>query len=74
MTPTIEKEVNSLKYMTVTELQQKYLELFGEQSRSRHKQFLCKRIAWRIQALAEGNLSERARLSDVSFSSGRNIR
>jgi hypothetical protein len=34
---------------------------FGEESRSNHKQFLFRRIAWRIQALAEGGLSERAR-------------
>ena len=33
---------------------------FGEESRSNHKQFLFRRIAWRIQALAEGGLSERA--------------
>ncbi len=74
MTPTIEKEVNALKCMTVTELQQKYLELFGEQSRSRHKQFLCKRIAWRLQALAEGDLSERARRRAEKLANDADIR
>ena len=43
------------------ELREKHLEVFGEESRSHHKTFLRKRIAWRIQALAEGGLSERAR-------------
>ena len=47
--------------MTVGQLRQKYLGVFGEESRSNHKQFLFRRIAWRIQALAEGGLSERAR-------------
>jgi hypothetical protein len=29
--------------------------LFGQQSRSNHKQFLVRRIAWRLQANAEGD-------------------
>ncbi|MBX3356691.1 MAG: DUF2924 domain-containing protein, partial [Phycisphaeraceae bacterium] len=38
---------------------------FGEQARSRHRQYLIRRIAWRIQANAEGGLTERAlRLAD----------
>ena len=36
-------------------------ETFGHETRSRHKAFLVKRIVWRPQALAEGDLSERAR-------------
>ncbi|MBU2578155.1 DUF2924 domain-containing protein [Patescibacteria group bacterium] len=55
------KEIRELSRMTVGELREKYLEVFGEESRSRHKEFLRKRIAWRLQALAEGGLSERAR-------------
>ena len=39
----------------------KYREVFGEETRSNHKQFLFRRIAWRIQANAWGGLSERAR-------------
>src|SRR5712675_1285262 len=33
---------------------------FGEESKSSNKQFLFSRIAWRLQANAEGGLSERA--------------
>lgn len=40
--------------MTVGLLRQKYQEGFGEESRSNHKRFLFRRIAWRIQAPAEG--------------------
>ena len=39
----------------------KYREVFGGESRSNHKQFLVRRIAWRLQANVEGSLSERAR-------------
>ncbi len=57
----MKKEIEALSRMTTGQLQQKYLEVFGEESRSFNKQFLFRRIAWRIQALAEGGLSERAR-------------
>ena len=54
-------EIDDLRHKTVAQLQIRYLEVFGEPSRSNHKQFLIRRIAWRLQALAEGDLSERAR-------------
>jgi hypothetical protein len=54
-------ELASLHRMTVGELREKYLAAFGEETRSWNKDFLRKRIAWRIQELAEGGLSERAR-------------
>ncbi len=57
----IDHEVEKLRAMTVGELRERYVDLFSEESRSRNKQFLWKRIAWRMQALAEGDLSERAR-------------
>ncbi len=55
------QEIRQLSRMTVRELRRKYLEIFGEETRAFHKEFLRKRIAWRIQAIAEGDLSERAR-------------
>jgi hypothetical protein len=55
------KEIEQLRRATVAELRTKYLELFGQPSRSNHKQFLFRRVAWRLQALAYGELSERAR-------------
>jgi hypothetical protein len=53
--------VSELRRMTVTELRRKYAEVFGEQTRSHHKDYLIRRIAWRVQANAEGGLPERAR-------------
>lgn len=55
------KEIEQLRRATVGELQVKYLELFGQRSRSNHKQFLFRRVCWRMQALAYGDLSEQAR-------------
>jgi len=54
-------EIDSLRHQTVGQLKAKYREVFGQESRSNHKQFLVRRIAWRLQANAEGDLSERAR-------------
>lgn len=51
----------ALPKLTVTELRQRYAEVFGEATRSYNKPHLVKRIAWRLQALHEGDLSQRAR-------------
>jgi len=57
----VRKEIEALRKMTVCQLRRKHAEVFGEETQSHHKQHLFRRIAWRIQALAEGGLSERAR-------------
>ena len=54
-------EVESLRRATLAVLRAKYQEVFREETRSRHREHLFRRIAWRLQALAEGDLSERAR-------------
>jgi hypothetical protein len=54
-------EVESLRRATLAALREKYREVFREETRSRHREHLFRRIGWRLQALAEGNLSERAR-------------
>jgi Protein of unknown function (DUF2924) len=54
-------EITALAHLTVPELRGRYAELFGEATRAGHKVWLIKRLAWRLQALAEGDLSERAR-------------
>src|SRR6478672_5776922 len=60
-TEGMEQTIAALGRMTVGQLRDKYLELFGEPTRSGNRDFLFKRLAWRIQSLAEGTLSERAR-------------
>jgi len=55
------REVAAMERMTVNGLRAKYAEVFGEPTNARHEQWLLRRIAWRLQANAEGELSERAR-------------
>ena len=54
-------EIESLRRATLAALREKYRKVFQEETRSRHREHLFRRIAWRLQALAEGDLSERAR-------------
>ena len=68
------KEIDDLGRMPVSQLRKKYLEVFSEESRSNHKQFLFRRIAWRIQALAEGGLSERARRRAMEIANDADLR
>jgi len=70
----LKTEIDDLRRMTVGQLRQKHLELFGEEARSNHKEFLFKRIAWRIQALAEGGLSERARRRAMELANDADLR
>ncbi len=55
------EQIQALSGLTAAQLREKYLDVFGEERRARNRLFLQKRIAWRLQALAEGGLSERAR-------------
>lgn len=59
-TTDITGELSALARMTIRQLHDRYAEVFGEPARSRHRQYLVRRIAWRIQANAEGGLSSRA--------------
>ena len=61
MDKAIMTEVDNLRRASVTSLQKRYRELFQVEARSRHREHLFRKIVWRLQALAEGELSERAR-------------
>ncbi len=54
-------EIEKLRREGLGAMRQKYREVFGEETRCRHREHLFRRIAWRLQALAEGDLTERAR-------------
>jgi len=60
MDPRLEKEIERLRHSKVKELQERYRELFGEDSRSSNRAHLFRRVAWRLQARGTGELSERA--------------
>jgi hypothetical protein len=55
------RELVALGRLTLKQLRTKYAEVFGEETPAHNKAWLVKRIACRLQALAEGDLSERAR-------------
>jgi hypothetical protein len=57
----IVNEVAALERLSVGQLRQRFAELFGEATKASNRTWLIKRIVWRMQALAEGDLSERAR-------------
>lgn len=70
----IDKEVAAMQRMTVDQLRIKYEDVFAEEPRSRHKVWLIKRIAWRMQANEEGDLSERARKRAFELANDADIR
>jgi hypothetical protein len=61
MNAKVSDEIEQLRTLKTVALKIKYQQVFGEPSRSLNRQFLFRRIAWQLQALAEGDLSERAR-------------
>jgi hypothetical protein len=60
--PTLARELASLDRMTTVDLREKNAELFGEPTTAGNRAWLARRVGWRLQALAEGDLSERVRL------------
>ena len=74
MAESIVSQIAALKGMTVGQLREVYAEKFGEPSNSRNKQWLFKRIAWRIQELAEGGLSERAKKRALELANDADLR
>jgi Protein of unknown function (DUF2924) len=58
---TVWIEIEKLRRASLKALRAKYREVFQEETRCRHREHLFRRIAWRLQAQAEGDLSERAR-------------
>src|SRR5215468_6232918 len=71
---TLAHDIAALPTLTVAQLRTRYAEIFGETTNAGHKGWLVKRIAWRLQALAEGDLSERARQRAAALANDANLR
>ena len=57
----LDQECNRLKQATVSALRRRYADAFGESPpHTGNRIWLLRRILWRLQALAQGTLSERA--------------
>src|SRR5262245_54055433 len=57
----VAKELAALDAMTVAELRTRYAQVLREETRVDSKTLLVKLISWGLQALAEGDVSERTR-------------
>ena len=63
MEGTILSKIMALNRMSIKELQKKYEEIFnGQRAASNNKVYLLRRIAYRLQELEYGGLSEKAQL------------
>ena len=61
MDSNMSQELDRLRHGGLAGLRARYQELTGEPTTSRNAAWLIRRIAWLLQARAEGGLSERAR-------------
>jgi hypothetical protein len=74
MDPRLEKEIEHLRQSKAKALQERYRELFGEESPSSNRAHLFRRVAWRLQARGAGELSERARQRAVELADDTELR
>jgi hypothetical protein len=70
----IAKEVAIMKRMPMGELRARYAEAFGDSTNAANRAWLIKRIAWRLQAQAEGDLSERAKQRAAELANDADLR
>jgi hypothetical protein len=70
----VKKQIDELGGLTAKQLRERFEELFGYETRSSHKKYLFRRIAWRLQALADGELSERARKRALALANDADLR
>jgi hypothetical protein len=74
MNPTIGHQLAQLQRLTTPQLRKRFAEVFGEHTPANNRTWLLKRIAWRLQALAEGGLSERARQRAAELANDADLR
>ena len=67
-------EIAALPGLRVSELRAQFAAVCGEPTPSHNKVWLVKRIAWRLQAKAEGDLSERARRRAAELAAEADVR
>jgi hypothetical protein len=74
MALNVAREVAALQRHKAKDLRARYAEVFGETTRTMNRAWLVKRIAWRLQALAESDLSERARRRAAELANDAHLR
>ena len=74
MESELDRQIAALQGLGVADLRARYAGIFGESLRTGNKAWLAKRIAWRLQAQAEGGLSERARRRALEIANDADLR
>ncbi|MEM8494191.1 MAG: DUF2924 domain-containing protein, partial [Planctomycetota bacterium] len=74
MSTDLANQIDDLQTMTTSELAELYEQLHGQPCRTRHRAYLIRKNAWRIQANAEGGLSERARKRAMELANDADVR
>lgn len=64
----VSRKVRALEFLTLAQLKKKHLELFGEESLTKNKTYLRRKLAFRLQEQVEGGLSpeDQARIEDLA--------
>ena len=68
------KEIEDLRSAAIAEIRARYREVFGEEPRSNHREQLFRHLVWRLQAVAYGGLSERARRRAAEIANDADLR
>ncbi len=71
---TLSAQLIALEGMNTAQLKNKWREVFGEDSRSHNRQYLMKRLQYRIQEQAQGGISEAARQRILELASTSTLR
>src|SRR5262249_12360553 len=71
---TLPTTIADLQRLTMHQLRACYTELFGETTSAKNRTWLLRRVAWRLQSLAEGDLSERARQRAAELANDADLR
>ncbi len=74
MSETIHQQLTHLQRLSAKELRQRYGEVFGDDARTWNRTWLVRRLAWRLQSLAEGGLSERAKKRAAELANDADLR
>ena len=74
MTLNVDQEMAALRRLSMRELRARFAAVFGETTPASNRLWLMRRILWRLQALAEGDLSERARRRAVELANDADLR
>src|SRR5262245_8410038 len=74
MSSKLTQQIAAVRRLTIGQLREQYAEVFGERTNTCNRTWLIKRIAWRLQALAEGDLSERARQRATELANDADLR